>query len=150
MENLYRGIGRNMVKSCIICNHRNVVQINADLVAGLTIPEVSLKHFGHHRMLDALRRHKRSHLQQVDGTSQRETSPKRAKKEWPKQRVGLQSRRQRNTLWFDATNGLVVATEPVRIKGVIYSAGTEIPESVWNPSYLAVALRLGTVRRKSS
>jgi hypothetical protein len=47
-------------------------------------------------------------------------------------------------------DNVVVATEPVRIKGVIYPKGSEISESAWNPDYLAVALRLGTVRRKAS
>jgi hypothetical protein len=147
---LCTGIGRTMAKSCIICNHRDVIQINADLAAGQAIPEVSLKYFGHHRMLNALRRHKRSHLYKLEGMSKGGVLPNRVRKEWWNQRTRKPSRHQGNTPWHDAMEDFVVATEPVRIKGVVYSAGTEIPESAWNPSYLAVALRLGTVRRKTS
>jgi hypothetical protein len=44
----------------------------------------------------------------------------------------------------------VIANEPVLVKGFIYPEGAEIPDSVWNPAYLEVALRMGTVRRRTT
>ena len=44
----------------------------------------------------------------------------------------------------------VIANEPVLVKGFVYPEGAEIPDSVWDPAYLDVALRMGTVRRRNT
>jgi hypothetical protein len=44
----------------------------------------------------------------------------------------------------------VIANEPVLVKGFVYPEGAEIPDSLWNPAYLEVALRMGTVRRRNT
>jgi hypothetical protein len=144
-----------MPKSCAICSHPNAILINGDLAAGHSIPEVSMKHFGNHHMLDALRRHRRSHLPGVERRA-RGRNPKNpdkpvARTTWLDHRAQRRPRHRKTA--FDSglrLDNLVIATEPVRIKGVVYPKGTEIPESAWNPDYLNVALRLGTVRRKAS
>jgi hypothetical protein len=103
-------------------------------------------------MLNALRRHKRSHLPRVEERKKGEQLDNLVtRSEWLNHRVRMQPRHGKRALDFDPRlDDVVIATEPVRIKGVVYATGTEIPESVWNPDYLAVALRLGTVRSKAS
>jgi hypothetical protein len=140
-----------MRKACVICHHRNSKVINEDLIAGFSIPDVSLKHFGDYHMLEALRRHKRSHLLRAERKAKNKELGSQTN---AKRLSGCAPRRpRRRKAARDSNYGMdqvLIATEPVRIKGIVYPTGMEIPESAWNPDYLAVALRLGTVRRKAS
>lgn len=135
--------------ACPICDHPNARYVDRDLSSGYSVHYVSLKHFGDYSLVDALRRHRRSHL--FESKSMRVGDNVVTTKEWS------MHREPKNPLHRSRTCGAqegheehVIASEAVRVKGVVYQAGESIPESLWTPAYLSAALRAGTVRRKVS
>lgn len=142
---LAREAGGNLTrKACPICEHSSAKYVDHDLSSGYSVHHVSLKHFGDYSLVNALRRHKRSHRKRTRARDNVVTT-----KEWSMDREPEEPPRVSGASENDPKKP-IIAVEAMRIKGVVYQAGESIPEALWTPAYLSAALRAGTVRRRKA